>query len=273
MKIDYDSYETRLLNNYEGSKYTDGVHPYDPGGPTRWGITIGDARSFWKPNATPHDVETMPVSVAKAIYKPRYWDKLQCDALPAGPDDVICDYAVNSGVGRARKVLRRVVGLPDNASDQDTLAAVARRDPVAIINKVCDERLTFMRGLPIYPTYKGGWTARVADLRAFSIHVAKGAPAAQAPAPPTIELAAKAKVNPPVAAKNAIKTGSGLGAPAAGVTFWDWITAHPIEAAIIAIAIGALVAGIFYLLERNHVARQEAPTPGLVPVPELKPAI
>jgi lysozyme family protein len=42
-------------------------HPSDPGGPTNWGITIHDARAYWKKEATAADVRSMPVHVARDI--------------------------------------------------------------------------------------------------------------------------------------------------------------------------------------------------------------
>ncbi len=57
----YDQALTRLLRDEGG--YTD--HPSDPGGPTNFGITLGDARRYWKGNATAADVRAMPQSVAR----------------------------------------------------------------------------------------------------------------------------------------------------------------------------------------------------------------
>ena len=58
----------------------------------------------------PDDVRAMKLSDAKAIYRAKYWDALRCDELPAGVDDSMFDYGVNSGIARAGKVLRRVLG-------------------------------------------------------------------------------------------------------------------------------------------------------------------
>ena len=44
----------------------------DPGGPTNWGITIHDARMYWKADADAADVKAMPKSVAEEIYIERY---------------------------------------------------------------------------------------------------------------------------------------------------------------------------------------------------------
>ncbi|MFX8681133.1 glycosyl hydrolase 108 family protein, partial [Acinetobacter baumannii] len=47
MRSSYDASLDRLLKDEGG--YTD--HPSDPGGPTNFGITLVDARRYWKGNA------------------------------------------------------------------------------------------------------------------------------------------------------------------------------------------------------------------------------
>ena len=101
----YDEALTRLLAHEGG--YSN--HPSDPGGPTNFGITIDDYRKYLKPNATAADVRAMKVGEAKAIYRSKYWDAMRCDELAPGVDYCIFDYAVNSGTGRAPKVLQRLV--------------------------------------------------------------------------------------------------------------------------------------------------------------------
>ena len=101
----------RRLLAHEGG-YTN--HPSDPGGPTHLGITIHDYRKYVKPNATAADVKAMRLDDAKTIYRAKYWNAMRCDELPAGVDYCVFDYGVNSGIGRAPKVLQRVVGIDDD---------------------------------------------------------------------------------------------------------------------------------------------------------------
>jgi hypothetical protein len=119
----------------------------DPGGPTNWGITIIDARLYWKKDASAADVKAMPKDVAEEIYRKHYATPLRYNDLPAGVDYSIMDYGVNSGIGRAGKVLRRLVGLPDNTSaiTDDVIAAVNKRDPIALVQAINAERLAFLK--------------------------------------------------------------------------------------------------------------------------------
>src|ERR1700739_1630431 len=84
----------------------------DPGGPTNWGITIIDARLYWKHDATAEDVKNMPRSIAEEIYVKHYADPLQYNSLPAGVDYAVLDYGINSGISRSAKVLQSIVKVP-----------------------------------------------------------------------------------------------------------------------------------------------------------------
>lgn len=150
----------------------------DPGGPTNWGITIFDARMYWKQDANAADVKAMPLSVAKTIYKQKYWDKVRGDALPAGIDYCVFDYGVNSGVVRAVKLLQTLLGVPvDGVMGQWTLDALAAKirskdTLVTLINLYQDKRLAFLQGLHHWPTYKNGWSRRVVEVRVLARNMA-----------------------------------------------------------------------------------------------------
>ncbi len=144
-------------------------HPADPGGPTKYGITIADYRRYVKPGATAADVKAMPLEDAKAIYRARYWNALACDGLPEGVDYAVFDYGVNSGVARAAKVLRRKLALPDNVADAEVSRAARQADAAKLIVAVCDERLAFLMSLKTWPVFGAGWSRRVAEVRADAL--------------------------------------------------------------------------------------------------------
>lgn len=176
----YDEALKRLLTHEGG--YSN--HPSDPGGPTKYGITIHDYRKYVKRDASAADVRAMPLSQAKAIYRARYWDALRCDELPAGLDYAVFDYGVNSGVARAAKVLRRLVSLPGSAQMNDVVIAAARkRDAADLVGRLCDERLAFLKGLRTWPVFGAGWSRRVAEVRRAALAMAKTKAARADPAP------------------------------------------------------------------------------------------
>jgi lysozyme family protein len=149
-------------------------HPDDPGGPTKYGITLADYRRYVKADANAADMRAMPLADARVIYRARYWAVLRCDDLPAGLDYAVFDSGVNSGVSRAARVLQRFVGVDDDAAiGPVTLAAVARRDTPALIAALCDERLTFLKSLRTWRVCGRGWGRRVAEVRAAALTMAR----------------------------------------------------------------------------------------------------
>ena len=189
MRVNYNECERRVLLSEGG--YTN--DPQDPGGPTNWGITLVDARLHWKPNATAEDVRAMPRSVAEKIYKEKYWDALRADALPAGVDYAVFDYGVNSGIGRAGRVLRAVLGLPshDWHVDGEVLDALAHVNAQHVVDAICQERLTFLHGLKTWPRFGGGWGRRVASVKEYGDHLAKEAEGMAPPHPETNDATGK----------------------------------------------------------------------------------
>ncbi len=246
--------------------------PRDPGGPTNWGITIHDARKYWKSNATAADVKAMPKSVAEAIYWPHYAVPLCYDDLPAGPDYAALDYGINSGVSRAAKVMQRLVGMSnvDGAIGPATLAAIGRRDPEALVNAICDERMAFLRSLKTFSAFGKGWTRRVTEVRALALHFADQAKHMAPQVTPTQadETMAKGVIPPPTAAKKIIQAGGGGAAVGTAGGFHEWVVAHPVETGALALGIVVMIGGTIYAFNRNYRARQDAPTPGIAVVPE-----
>lgn len=252
----YDACLKRLLV-HEGGYTNDAA---DPGGPTNFGITIIDARKYWKSGATKDDVKAMPLTVATAIYRSKYWGAMRCDDLPSGLDDCVFDYGVNSGNARAIKVLQRLVGVTAGGQiGDDTLAAVAQREPKTLINAIQDERLKFLMGLKTWPVFGRGWNTRVAEVRAYALALASSAPL---PAPTRL-VSAKGQVTP-ISKPAALVSTAGASAGTVAVAAPDWAVLHPTLTGIIVIAVLGAVAFALVMLDQR---RQTAPTPGISVVP------
>ncbi len=95
------------------------------------------------------------------LYRRRYWDAVDGDALPAGVDLAVFDPAVNSGPARARRWLRQ--GLRDDA--------------VATIRAICAIRMGFLRSLRTFDAFGRGWTRRVAEIEVAAVRMAGATPA------------------------------------------------------------------------------------------------
>ncbi|OZA81765.1 MAG: hypothetical protein B7X76_08090, partial [Azorhizobium sp. 39-67-5] len=212
-----------------------------------------------KPNAAAADVRAMRLDEAKAIYRVKYWDAQRCDDLPAGVDDAVFDYGVNSGIGRSGKVLRRCLGLPDNTGviNEAVIAAARRADAGRLASAICDERLRFLKSLRTWPVFGKGWGRRVAEVKAFALQQA----GRQSLAPPVVErhAASIGKGVVPVAkaarqgSAGAIATGGAVAvqqAHAAGVDLVGLI-------AILALVLAAVVM-MYVFWQWRQCQRQEA---------------
>ena len=236
-------------------------HPSDPGGPTNFGITLADYRKYVKADATAADVRAMHIDEAKAIYRAKYWGAMRADELPAGVDYCVFDYAVNSGTGRAPKVLQRVLGIDVTGRvDGATVTAARRREARALIQAICDERMRFLQGLRTWPVFGKGWSKRVGEVRSVALGMTDKA-AGRAPVrgdTPAISTPGKGVV--PVnevarkgTAGGAIATG-GVTAQQSAASGADWITI----AIIIVVAI-AIAAGAWTFWRWRQKRQQEAP--------------
>src|SRR5690242_18712533 len=169
MDKNYDEALKRVLAHEGG--YTN--HPDDPGGPTNWGITIWDARKYWKRDADADDVRAMPLEVAKRIYKSKYWDAMRCDELPSGIDYAVFDFGVNSGPTRALKVLEDIIGVRETGNPDDVLIRTVKHLPAKpVVTELCDKRLAFLKGLKTWPVFGNGWGRRVAEVRGAALSMA-----------------------------------------------------------------------------------------------------
>jgi lysozyme family protein len=165
MKSTYEQAITQVFKDEGG--YTN--DPQDPGGPTNWGITIYDARQYWKHDATAQDVRNMPKAIAESIYSEHYAIPIQYDSLPAGVGYAVLDYAINSGISRSIKVLQQIVGVTqDGIMGPRTLSAVNAANPSDVINTIYNERLHFLKSLRTWNTFKHGWTTRCVNGRQFA---------------------------------------------------------------------------------------------------------
>lgn len=136
-------------------------HPSDPGGATCWGVTERVARA----NGYTGPMRSLPVEVAKAIYRKDYWDAVRAEEVPQAVRYALFDAAVNSGVKQAVKWMQRALGVAeDGVIGQQTLAAVRSADAAALKAKMLSARLQFMTDLPTWPTFGKGWSRRIASL-------------------------------------------------------------------------------------------------------------
>ena len=159
-------------------------HPEDNGGATMYGITIGTLRAWRGKPVTKDDVRRLTKAEALEIYRAWYWQPVRGDDLPLGLDLVAFDCAVNSGPSRGARFLQAAIGVAaDGFVGPATVAAAKVADPVKTINKACDDRLGWLRGLDDWPHFGRGWTNRIEDIRKQALAMASAPAAKAAPEP------------------------------------------------------------------------------------------
>jgi lysozyme family protein len=155
-------YAMRLLLRHEGGFVN---HPKDPGGMTNLGVTKAVWEAHTGKPATEADMRALTPEAVQPVYKSRYWDAIRGNELPHGVDYCLFDCAVNSGPGRAVKILQYVLYQKvDGVLGPKTLAAIMNADPVELIEDYSQRRLEFLQSLPTWETFGKGWGKRVAEV-------------------------------------------------------------------------------------------------------------
>jgi lysozyme family protein len=159
---------------HEGGYVND---PRDPGGETNKGVTRRVYDEYRRGLKLPvQSVKHMTNAERDSIYRMRYWSLIKGDSLPAGVSYVVFDGAVNSGVSQAAKWLQRALGVKaDGVIGPGTLAALRGvNDNDALVAKIIERRMAFLKALKTWKTFGKGWTRRVNDVLAVGQAWASG---------------------------------------------------------------------------------------------------
>lgn len=242
-------------------------HPRDPGGATNMGITFATLRDYRGKDITKADVKSLTKTEAHEIYRKRYWEPVSGDELPSGVDLCVMDSAVNSGPSRGARWLQRAVGAKaDGKIGTMTLAACEGIEPATIVNRMCDDRMNFLKGLSTWGTFGRGWTRRVEEVRAMALELAKAPvtiaiptqrpetsiPVSEKPTPEAIHDANAEPWYQSRVTWGAIIAAAVPALTAAGVTT-DWL--DPDEATSVLVAIGTAAGAILTIVGRWKAKR------------------
>jgi len=161
MKTNFDLALSQLLKHEGG--YSN--NKLDPGGMTNLGVTRAVWESYVGRESSEKEMRALTPAQVAPLYKRKYWDAINGDSLPSGLDICVFDCAVNSGVGRAAKMLQGVLGLTQDGSiGPKTLDACKTYTTKDLIDKFSDARQKFLESLPTFGTFGKGWTSRVAEV-------------------------------------------------------------------------------------------------------------
>lgn len=156
-------------------------HVDDPGGPTQDGVTLSTLAAWRKKPVSIAELQALGSAERNAIFTAQYADPVRFDELPDGLDYCVLDCSVNSGPNRAGRILQQALGMSgkdvDGVIGAKTLALVKAARAMelsAVIQTYSDDRLTFMRTLRNWRSFKHGWTKRVAVVEDEALRIAAG---------------------------------------------------------------------------------------------------
>lgn len=159
--LSFDECFDRLMGHEGG--YVN--HPSDPGGETMWGVTARVARA----NGYSGEMKDLSRDMAKQITRTAYWDRAQCDRLPAALAYQVMDAAYNHGVGQSIRFVQRAAGVADDGVfGTVTLRAVLTMPVTDVLARFNAERLDFYTKLSTWPTFGKGWARRIAGNLRYS---------------------------------------------------------------------------------------------------------
>ena len=162
MNQNFDICMTMLLAHEGG--YSDDSR--DSGGKTNLGVTKRVYDEFYGGDATEEVMKAITKHDVTPIYRRNYWDRCRCPDLPNGVDWAVFDLSVNSGTGRAARLLQRAVGAEEDGSIGPlTLMKVKGLDSTSIINRIAVYREEFYRSLSNFDVFGRGWLRRNDETR------------------------------------------------------------------------------------------------------------
>jgi uncharacterized protein (TIGR02594 family) len=143
--------------------------PYDPGGPTNFGITLATLATHTKTAVTAltfpglkADLRTISPATVRTIYFERYWQPCRAQLLPPALALMHFDAAVNHGVGGAARLLQRALRVEaDGEIGPQTFAAAAAQPLSNSLENYAVQRRALYRRLGHFWRFGRGWLARV----------------------------------------------------------------------------------------------------------------
>ncbi|WP_445117011.1 glycoside hydrolase family 108 protein [Acinetobacter sp. WZC-1] len=109
------------------------------------------------------DIQNLTLENAKTIYKRDWWEKISADDLHPAIIFQVWDFAINSGMGTAKRKLQKAAGVAeDGIIGPLSLRAIKKMDLNDILMKFNSERLMHLTSLSTWGRYGRGWTIRVA---------------------------------------------------------------------------------------------------------------
>ncbi len=157
----------KVVRRWEGGLVD---HPSDPGGITKWGISLRFLRSVGVDIngdgvVDGEDIRSLTEKQVTKLYHDHFWSKCYCDFLPAGISLAMFDCGVNQGPGRAKRFLQKALKVKvDGKIGPITLATVDKADPGKLLSEFMVRRAIHYSSLANMVVFGLGWFRRLFDI-------------------------------------------------------------------------------------------------------------
>ena len=157
-----------IIRKWEGNI---SEHPNDPGGLTKWGITIGTFRNFYGRYKTRQDLINMTEAQWDEIFKKMFWDRWKADEIQSQSiANLLVDWVWASGI-YGIKYPQQILGVTaDGKVGQKTLAAIngypnQKELFIKLWNRRKKHFKKIVKNRPASKVFLKGWMNRLNDFK------------------------------------------------------------------------------------------------------------
>lgn len=141
-------------------------HPADRGGATNRGVTLATFRQFYGAGRTVDDLRAMTDEQWLRIFREGYWNRWQADRIASQSlANILVDWVWASGSHGITRPQRLLGVTADGIVGEQTLAALAARDPEQLFHQLKTARIAFVEGIvrenPSQKVFLRGWKNRI----------------------------------------------------------------------------------------------------------------
>jgi lysozyme family protein len=150
-----------FILSWEGGFVCD---PYDRGGATNKGVTIGTFRSVYGRGMSVSDLKRMTDAQWMHIFKVYYWDRWRADDIrDQSVANILVDWMWLSGTTSVKKVQRLLKVSVDGVVGPKTIAAVNGSDAKTLFNRIKAVRTEYINAIATgrQARYRKGWMRRL----------------------------------------------------------------------------------------------------------------
>lgn len=154
-----------FIKSWEGGFAND---PYDRGGATNMGVTIGTFRSVYGKNKTVDDLKSITEEQWMHIFKVYFWDKWRADDIKdQSLANILVDWVWASGPATIKKVQRLLGVSVDGVVGPKTIAALNDKEPKTFFAEIKSLRLSYINTISVgtQVRFKNGWTRRLNSIQ------------------------------------------------------------------------------------------------------------